>query len=331
MRTGKLVLLLFVTFAFHSCFKEDVMIPFHPRGDVQTDTIAMTETYKYQLYFSLDSGSVVSSNIKTASDLGFESTPLGWRVILNSSSFMKAADLGAVEFGVSHDMPGVNLCFDKSDGNPDSTAIGEWFTVSAGDTISTNHVYAVNRGMDELGNQLGEYQVIFDSLKAGTYYFRYALLSGGIVQKGVVHKDPMVNYLWFSFKENVTKPLEPPNSRYDLLFTQYTTMLYDKGAPYPYLVTGVLSNRMGVAVARDTIHPFSEIIRDVALTLQYSKALDAIGYDWKDPDKNYNYTIHPNLSYIIRNQSGNYYKLRFIGFYDRNGSKGYPVIEYQQL
>ena len=316
---------------FHSCFKEDEMIAPHPRGDVQTDTIAMTETYKFQLYFSLDSGRVAGWNIKTASDLGFECTPSGWHILLNSSIFMKAADLGAVEFGIKHDTVGANLIFDKSDGNPDSTAIGRWFTVSGGDTVSNNHVYAVSRGLDELGNPLGLYQVIFDSLKSGTYYFRYTLLSGGAAQNGAVHKDPLVNYLWFSFMENITKPLEPSNSQYDFLFTQYTTMLYDKGNPYPYLVTGVLSNRTDVAVARDTVHSFSVITRDMALKVQYSLALDAIGYDWKDFDKNYNYTIHPNLSYIIRNKSGNYFKLRFIGFYDRNGSKGYPVIEYQSL
>ncbi len=39
-----------------SCFKEDKIILPHDRGDVQTDTIAMTDTYKYQIYFRLDSG-----------------------------------------------------------------------------------------------------------------------------------------------------------------------------------------------------------------------------------------------------------------------------------
>jgi hypothetical protein len=111
-------------------------------------------------------------------------------------------------------------------------------------------------------------------------------------------------------------------------------MLYtDEGDPYPYLVTGTLINRSGVAVGRDTVHPFSSITKDLIPSIpEYSTSLDAIGYDWKY----YNfssgaYTVLTNLSYIVRSKSGVWYKLRFIGFYDKNGSKGYPAIEFQAL
>ena len=332
-RTHKCLIFLLGTIIVTSCFKEDEMVPPHPKGDVKTDTIAMTDTYKYQLYFSLDSGGVVKSNIKTASDLGFECTSSGWHIILNSSTFMKVADLGQVEFGQKQDTTGTTLKFDKSDGNPDSIAIGEWFTLAGNDTLSNGHVYAVSRGLDELGNTLGLYQVIFDSLKMGIYYFRYAPLSGGSAQSAIVHKDPTVNYIWFSLADNAVRQLEPPTNQYDLLFTQYTTLLYtDEGIPYPYLLTGVLSNRSGISIAIDSLDSFQEINRDIALTQHYSQAMDAIGWDWKYYDFNSSvYTIRPNLNYIIRNKSGYFYKLRFIGFYDQNGSKGYPVIEYQGL
>lgn len=318
---------------FTSCFKEDEAIEPHPRGDVQTDTIAMTETYRYQLFYSLDSAAVVRTEVKTTYDLGFECSPGGWHILLNTSNFMKAADLGVVTFGAKHDTAGATLRFDRSDGNPDSTAIGNWFTINGNDTVSNNHVYAISRGLDELGNPLGLYQVIFDSLRHGTYYFRYALLSGGAILAAEAHKDPMVNYLWFSFPDHAIKNVEPPSSLYDLLFTQYTTLLYtDEGIPYPYLVTGVLSNRKGVEVAIDTLHSFSSVTRDIALGLTYSKNIDEIGYNWKY----YNfssgaYTIRPKNCYLVHTVSGFLYKLRFIGFYDKNGSKGYPVIEFQKL
>jgi hypothetical protein len=320
-------------FALQSCFKEDELITFHPRGGVRTDTIPMTEYYTYQIYYSLDSGTIVKQNLKNECDLGFECSANGWRILLNTSNFMTVSDLGLVPFGGSYDTLGKKMLFDKSDGNPDSTAFGMWFNIIAGDTISKGHVYALNRGVDESGNPLGLVQVILDSLKLGTYYFRTAPLKGGAFISGTVSKDSRYYYNWYSIPAATTKSLEPPKDSYDLLFTQYTTMLItDEGEPYPYLVTGTLINRQGVAVSRDTIHLFDSITRVLIPANGFSTALDAIGYDWKY----YNfetglYSVLPKLSYFIRSKTGIWYKFRFIGFYDRNYSKGYPVIQYLPL
>jgi hypothetical protein len=333
MRTVQIFLLFLASLAFHSCFKKDELIAPHPRGNVKTDTIEMTQNYLNQLYFSLDSGRVVSTNAKTAFDLGFECSQAGWHVILNTSDFMKVADLGEVVFGQAYDTTGLIMRFDKSDGDPDSNAIGRWFTIEGTDTVSDRHVYAVSRGMDELGNPLGLYQVIFDSLKNSTFYFRYAPLKGGAAIRGSVTKDPGVNFRFFSLKTGSVVPVEPQRETYDLLFSQYTTLLFtDKGIPYPYLVTGVLLNRYLVEAAVDSTTDFLAITREKALTMTYSKSLDAIGYDWKYYSfSTGSYTIRPDIHYIIRGISGFYYKLRFIGFYNKAGLKGYPVIEYQQL
>ncbi len=333
IRTILLSLLLLIAIGFQSCFKEDEMVSPHPRGDIMTDTIPMTVNYLNQVYFSLDSGKVVSANVKTLYDLGFECSQTGWRVILNTGDFMKVADLGKVPFGQTYDTIGLIMLFDKSDGNPDSNAIGQWFEISGADTVSKNHVYALSRGLDELGNPLGLYQVIFDSLRNNMYYFRYAPLSGGTISSGAITKDPEVNYVFFSLKSGSAVPGEPSKDTYDLLFTQYTTMLYtNEGFPYPYLVTGVLLNRYMVVAAVDSIVDFLAITRDIAMTMNYTKALDGIGYDWKYyDDETGNYTILPNLSYVIRGVSGFWFKLRFVDFYNKEGLKGYPVIEYQRL
>jgi hypothetical protein len=66
--------------------------------------------------------------------------------------------------------------------------------------------------------------------------------------------------------------------------------------------------------------------------LTYSKALDAIGYEWKNYDfETGAYTVNSKEIYIIRNNVGIYFKLRFVGFYSNTGEKGYPVIEHQPL
>jgi hypothetical protein len=332
--TIRFIVVFLLGIALQSCFKKDEAVPFHPRGPVRTDTIAMTDTYKYQVYFDLSSGTVVGTNVRTDSDLGFESSPDGWKVILNTGDFMKVADMGVIPFGLSHDTTGLQWKFDKSDGNPDSLAFGQWFSIVNGDTVSANHVYAVDRGMDHLGNPLGFYQLVIDSLKHGTYYFRFAKLNGLNSLSGSVKKDASVNYSWFSLSSGGSVVnIEPSKDSYDLLFTQYTTLLYtDLGEAYPYLVTGVLLNRSDVVAVKDSIHDFTTVTLQDVITTPLSPALDVIGYDWKTFSFDAgSYTVRTGIFYVIKDASGYYYKLRFVGFYNNKGEKGYPVIEYQAL
>ena len=327
--TGMILLTLLV----QSCFKEDEMVTPHPRGQMKSDTIAMTENYLNQVYYSFDSARAVRSVVKTTYDLGFECSNSGWHIILNTSDFMKVVDLGTVEFGQTYDTTGMKKVFDKSDGNPDSTAIGEWYSVNGQDTVSKNHIYAVSRGMDELGNKLGLFQLIIDSLKHGTYYFRYAPLAGGPGTAGAVSKQYGINYRYFSLKSGVVVNVEPPRDTWDVVFTQYTTLLYtDKGEPYPYLVTGVLLNRNSVEATSNSQVDFFSITKEKALAMQLSTALDAIGYDWKSYSFTTGvYTVQPGVTYVVRTVFGQYFKLRFAGFYNSDGLKGYPIIEFQVL
>ena len=327
------ILIVALACTLNSCFKKDSIVPLPERGNVLVDTIAMTASYKYQVYFRLDSGLVTSTNERTASDLGFDCSPSGYHIILNTADFMRIADMGLREFGGPIDTSGARWKFDKSDGDPDSIATGQWFVIVRGDTISNGHVWALDLGRDTAGIHLGLRQVVFDSLKHGIYYFRYTGINGGSISRASVPKDQSVNYMYFGIRAGgMVLPLEPHKTRYDLLFTQYTTLLFtDAGAAYPYLVTGVLSNSIGVRVAVDTVHPFSSIDLSLARTLNYTSALDAIGYDWKVYSFTADaYTVKTNRAYIITNASGLYYKLRFTSFY-RAGVKGYPVIETQRL
>jgi hypothetical protein len=142
----------------------------------------------------------------------------------------------------------------------------------------------------------------------------------------------------FSFDEGSKQSgLEPLKNDWDLLFTQYTTLLYtNEGDPYPYLLTGVLSNPFLIRVAQDTLYDFSEIDLTIAQSLTYSTALDEIGYDWKDvvgdvSTGNVSYVVIEGRNYIVRDTEGFYFKLRFTSFYNNSGDKGYPTFEYQKL
>ena len=60
--------------------------------------------------------------------------------------------------------------------------------------------------------------------------------------------------------------------------------------------------------------------------------MNAIGWDWKQYDMSSGpYTVDVTKNYIVKNQNGLYFKLRFIDFYDDIGEKGAPKFELQKL
>jgi hypothetical protein len=335
---ANIIFIPFILLLLTSCFKEDEKIPPFDRGDRTTVMIELTQNYKYQVYFSLDQNTVVSSNDKNSFDLAFESTSTGSHILLNTANFGLAAVTGEtqIENVTSHD--GLDLKFDPSSGNLDSTAVGNWITINEIDTIYSGLVYVIDRGYDELGNLLGFRKIVFDSLAGNTYYFRYANLNNTNMIAASVTKVEGVNYIYYSFvNEPGQLQPEPAFDSYDLLFTQYTTLLYtNEGDPYPYLVTGVLLNRFETMVAFDSIHHFDSISMDLAQNMNFTQQNDRIGYNWKDvvgdvESGQVSYIVNPDWNYIIRAQNGFYYKMRFIGFYNDLGEKGYPTFEYQRL
>ena len=128
-----------------SCLMEDEAVKHHKPGNYVTDTVALTDNYKNQVYYNLHDSLSVSTVLKSSWDLGFECSPLGWRVILNSAGFMKSAYLEGQSFGSPADTTGAKWLCNPSDGSADSLAMCKWFTISGDDTIVTNRLIAIDR------------------------------------------------------------------------------------------------------------------------------------------------------------------------------------------
>ena len=153
-----------------------------------------------------------------------------------------------------------------------------------------------------------------------------------------VIKNPIYSNAQYSFENKAIVQTKPEIRNWDLLFTQYTTMLTtSEGELYPYLLTGALQNQSITRVALDTIMHFDNIVLADTISFNFSKALDKIGYNWKEIIGDVNtgnvyYEININYNYIIFDGNSYYYKLRFINFYDPlTGEKGYPTFEFQRL
>jgi len=337
----KMILLIIMALAISSCFVDkDVIIPLPERKPGDPNIYSMpVSIYYHQAYFSLDSGEVISYNDKLVWDLGFECTPDGWHIRLNAATRMRATSLGNIDFTSVNGLTGSEIWdWDESGGNLDSTAIGQWIDTSTNPPTYANNVYIIDRGYTQEGNTLGFKKVQFLSLDNGVYNVRFANLDGSDDHTVDIEKNPDINYVALSFNNGGSvMSLEPRKDQWDLHFGQYTGYTPDEnGTLYSYYVQGILLNPNGVEAAIDTTFKFNEIQYEDIPLFGYSSKQDTIGHLWKDVEIDFEtlesvYTVDTTINHIIRSVSGNYYKLRFLNFYNEMGEKGFTVFEYQRL
>lgn len=320
-----------------SCFKNDEMVPAHEPGEVTTIVIPMTMHYSNQVYFNLEKEEIVSTNTRSVFDLNFNCNDTSTIIRLNTSNFAMAAETMFENMEDVMDTTGLIWKFDSSDGSTDSLAISNWITIENDDTTYSNKVWVINRGMDALGNQLGLKKIKFAALVDGKYNFTYSNIDNSNKVEGVVEKDDLFSNIQYSFSAGAVEQTEPEHINWDLLFTQYTTIIIsDDGLRVPYLVTGVLQS-LNTCIALDTSMLFNDIKLSDTAHFNFSTSFDKIGYNWKElmgdvSTGNFYYETKINNVYIIKDAGSYYYKLRFTNFYNlENGEKGYPTFEFQRL
>lgn len=314
-----LLLLLLVI----SCKKEELPISPNLPSGVELGQASMAQDYRYQLYYDLETNTVVGQNLKTDWDLGFITTEHGHQVKTNAANAMSVANFGNISLDSKTDTLGFSWYekFDVRTGNIDSTAIGDWRTES--------NLYVVNRGYSYTGQHRGFYKLIIHNYDQNKYTIEVAEItetSGILIE---INKLPDYNFSFFSFDNNEQVMIEPPKVEWDLTFTQYVHIFYEP-APIPYLVTGALLNSFQTRAIEFNDLTFEDIELIDVINMNLSSHSDIIGYDWKTFE-NGSFTIHSDKTYIIQDQTGFFYKLRFIDFYDQNGQKGTPKWECQKL
>lgn len=305
-----------------ACLKKETAIPKHDSGDVLTASVNVGSDYKWQVYYDLQTNTVVGQNVKTVWDLGFECGATGNHIVLNGSKLMFAYNTQNTNFSAVQDTTGfaANSKCDYHTGDMNQTAIGNW--------QGTNNVYIIDRGFDEMGIHQGFRKIQFQAVDATSYTVRFAMMNGSGEHTLTINKDDAYNFAFLSFTTSNTLLVEPPKDTWDIEFSQYTFVFNN---PYhPYLVTGCLLNRNNTFAAQDSITDFSAIQFSNIPSYTFNFDVSSIGYRWKVFDGT-NYSVNPAMNYIIQSKEGYYYKLHFIDFYNEMGIKGYPKFEYQKL
>ena len=305
-----------------ACMKDELPVPAVPRGDGMNLQACMGAGYDDQLWMDLRTGTVLSTNSKSAWDLAFESAPEGWHIYLNGARLMTAWNIGPVDIAQAHDTVGMAASrrIDAPNGHADSTAIGDW--------RGHNDVYVIDLGFTALGQALGTRKFRFTSVTATDLSFDVAELDGSLVQSITLPKDPSRAFTSFKLGTGVV-PIEPAQGTWDLVFTQYTYQFYE---PFlPYIVTGVLSANT-TRIALVTGIPFDQVSLNDSLVHPFSTDRDVIGYDWKTYSfETASYTVDESLVYLIHDAEGYFYKLRFLDFYSDQGQVGCPQFVVEPL
>lgn len=310
-----------------ACRKAEIPVKPLDRGDVITASVDMNSDYRYQVFYSISENKIVSTNLKTAWDLGFESSADGFHLIINTSRVMRVYNTGKTDFASVTDTTGfgLNKLADVPSGNLDSTAFGDWRT--------NKPVYIVDLGYNELNTQrLGYKKMQILSMDASAYNIRVAEADGTNDMTLSIPKNTNKNFVDFSFTGNSVVNVSPDKTDYDLLFTQYTGLLNDGGQIVPYQVTGVLMNPYKMRGARVFNKAFTDIAVTDTAAYHLKQVTDCIGYDWKDYDFGTGvYTVNTKKCFLFQSVEGFYYKLHFIDFNNAQGAKGAPKFEFKKL
>jgi hypothetical protein len=323
-----------------ACEKSEKLYPAPvvPKG-IQTATFAMGENYENQLWFEF-STQRTWSNPFGIWDIGFSCSENN-EIIINSG---RHGSYGAIhydnaDFGdiTTVDQAREKWHYDNPNGAPDSLAFSSWYLPGgSGKITGKDRLYILNRGADSLGNKK------FIKLKivgreGGVYHFQWSLLEDSIPTNDIYLRiNTNYNYVYYNFtleKEVYNEPID--KECWDLLFTTYKEEVKDDVTQkyYPYILRGVLINPNKVRVCElNNKIAFEQIDLEFAQTQNYSPFRNEIGYDWKIWNLSANkYTVDQNKIYLIQDTKGNFFKLKFVDFYDDQGRKGFPKLAWELL
>lgn len=302
-----------------SCEKEEIPV-LKPQGISANTQVEMGADYANQLFFNIENHQIVLANNRESWDLAFECGNEGKHLLINSAKFSSCAKTNETDLLNVTASEGLVFNYDHQSGFLDSTAVGNWW--------EDNSVYVLNKGVDLNGNQLGFIKFKMVTVDQNQYEIHWSELNSNNILSTLIPKSSTTNFVYFSFVQNQTLQIEPDKNSWQLCFTTYTHIFPDHT---PYLVCGVLSNRNNVQVSKSTI-PFSDFTYSQVSALQFDTKIDNIGYTWKEYDFDQGlYVVNSNLTYIIKNQNNQYFKLRFTDFYTISGVKGAPQFEIEEL
>lgn len=326
-------LLLFSGLFLVACEKVEQPIALPPSEGSEYARIEMGEDYTDQVFFDLETKSVVYTSPIKSWDFAFEASANGYHVFMNGGGtnvfVYNTHETDITKVLTPPSVKDSEWQFDASCAVNDSTGIGDWLVGGN----SKKEVYIVKLDPQFYPDTFKKIQIL--SVNDNEYVMLFGDLRSAKTQMINIAKNSNYNYSYFSFSEGgrIVNP-EPPKNTWDIVFTRYR-IVYHHLDKFPYPVTGVLSNPYNTAITEDTVTGYPNIKSGNLLAYKFSEHRDIIGYDWKILKLNRStgessYAIDKNKVYIIKNRRDQFYKLHFLDFYYQS-VKGNPSFEYERI
>ncbi len=336
-----------------SCVDDDPN-PIDPIETGATLTAAMGANMANQVYVDLSEGTLSSVAVNTW-EIAFENEGNGIRT--NSAKKVGVAFPASTSFEEVTSTSGLVFAYDSEDGDLSTTALASW---------TINQPYVLDLGIDENGNVLGIKKFMITSKTSSAVSVIMADLAGTNETSLSINLGDG-NFTYFSLISEKTVTVEPASWDFVLSAVSLRT-----GAPcvalgggakpgvncdvYRLSTTASINSYAGVTAATDD--PFSTMetnddpasernkqtiessnFETLAISdysdLGASASGNAIGRGWLQilaPHSNGIYKVYDFMTYIIKDEDGNFYKLRFLAFKGGdNAENGYPTFEYELM
>lgn len=294
-------------------------------------------TYANSVYFDLSGNNQTAVDRKTW-NLGFYSGS-DFRVILNPAyqSTVKATsktDIAAVTLA---DSTGIVLNHDPSDtssihiaddwtGDLTKTAIA---AVSATDAENKVYVYSFE------GNKTAAKWFKFKITRNGTgYKIQYARLGETTIKTLDVPKNADFNFVFASLETDKIVSVEPRTKSWDFSWSYSTS---NSGLNTPYWVQDFVAiNKFGGVTAAQILTStvsYTDFKEANIAAVTFANTTDVIGTKWRAaaaPGSTTPAGVRTDRFYVIKDASGNVYKLKFISYTSTDGGeRGKPKLEYE--
>lgn len=190
--------------------------------------------------------------------------------------------------------------------------------------IKANNTYIVQLGSSATGeSKLYKVKVI---QTANGYSLQYAASESASVKTVEITKDANYNFIYYSFGSASIVNVEPEKAKWDIRWSYQT---YTAGTiPYNFADFVVINYLEGVAAAQiltSTISYADFKVSDIE-SVEFSSDVNIIGSSWRaGGGPSTAPAVRTDRFYVIKDSSGNIYKLRFTSL---GAVRGYPEIEY---
>lgn len=281
--------------------------------------------------------------LRSSWDLGFYSGA-EFKVILNATNGASVAKLPKTDLNAvtEADLTQANLVitlggtaeYGKLDDPRETNILNKTAIAAISATDAENAVYLFNPAGASHSSPFNVDNVYkIKILRKGTgYTLQYAKLKETTFKTLDVAKDTKFNFSFVSLSGGKTVSVEPAKAEWDMV---WTWSLYYSGAPGSEFVYSfsdlVFTNNIGgvssvqVNTSQKSYADFSE--SDLS-SVNFSNARNVMGSTWRNTTGTIG--VLTNRFYLIKDASGNVYKLKFNSFHAADaGTRGKPVLEYK--